>query len=119
LDSRNDSNGYVYLSRNYCEKWDILSQAGYLTIKHLQSENYLMGTVRGDCLITKYNGQDTQLWFIGTNSKSTRLFNKATLEFLDFNQVDRIVTSPFYGELKQSKKLTTLKSRTSLILDTY
>jgi len=119
LDSRNDSNGYVYLSRNYCDKWDIVSYNGYLTIRNIVSGNYLMASLKGDCKLTKFSGQDEHLWFIGTNSKSTRLFNKATNEFLDYNQIDRIVTSPFYGDLKKSKKLTTLQPRTSLVLDTY
>lgn len=107
--------GSLYLSRK-CDRWDVQSlRDGYLVLKNTDTDQYLTSNSYGDVYITSYNGQDEQAWFIATNLKSTRLFNKLTREYLDRDQGGKIVTSPFYGRFQRTDKIIVVNNAKTVL----
>ena len=130
--------GDIYTSRR-CDRWEIRAQRdGHFTIRNVDMDQYLTSNSFGDAFIryiilkliscyislinlfiSSYSGQDNQFWFLATNLKSTRLFNKLSREFLDRDQGGKIVTSPFYGRFQRTDKIIVVNnSRTVLNIDT-
>ena len=116
--------GALFVNHLPCDKWNVTSRSdGFLLIENKESGEFLTADKKGDVYTTIYKQlttiPDNQLWFIGSNVKSTRLFNKYTKEYLDINQYDRIITSPWYGKFKKSSRIYSLKNtRDSLNIDT-
>lgn len=117
-------NGDLFLNgrgRRNCDRWEVVSEVdGYVTIKNTDYNAYLTANIKGDAFTQYYTGRNNQLWFLATNLKSTRLFNRATSEYIDSDQSDKVVTSPFYGRFQRSNNVIVINNSKSVLnIDSY